>query len=998
MPDFGVSTLHPYLFSLEYDRWRQTMHDAEYKVLVLDMQPIAPPLGGGRIRLLGLYHDLGVELPTKYIGTYDWPGPTYRDHYLSTTLREIDIPLSDEHFAENRKWQARVGGKTIIDTAFHQLAHLSAHYVECNKKEVAQADIVIFSHPWVYPLVKKEIKPSQLIVYDSQNVEGYLRHTLLDDGDFGTKIVREGVRVEHELCHAADLVLTCSHEDRVLFHKLYQVPFAKMRVVPNGVFTKKIRPPNSDEKKMIKQQLGIGERKVAIFIGSNYPPNVEAANFILKNLAPRLPEFLFIIAGGVGDGIDKNGLDPLSNIRITGLLEEPDKLRYLSASDFAINPMFSGSGTNIKMFDFMAAGLPIFSTEIGARGIEEGARRVVTRCDENTFLEHIRSVMNDAQLVQELAASGRQLVEEKFSFEKISRDLGLLVSRFQGRRAGGKPFFSIVVPSYNRHDNLRALMKALSLQRCRDFEVIIVDQSDNRWLDAELDFGFDIFYIHTDIRGTAKARNTAAFYARGSVLAFTDDDCIPEPAWLDKAMMYFVEQKNVVGLEGYIKSDKINDPEYRPVTNEGFTGIGFMTANLFLKAEIFNRINGFDERFDTPFREDTDLAWRAQEYGEIPFRADVIVFHPPHPRKIERESLIARSKLFEKDALLLKKHPKKYMELFLLEKHWKNTAGFWENFLRGAIKYGIDPDDYDVNMYYPLLPAGTMILSLDGATPPGSTMAMMSDLSADIVDKMLSTRMNLSTEIPREILAKLPSASSITGQVKMIIGDKTHGSYFDTSVERYNQYFSIAAAFLPKGATILDIGNAPGHVGIGLHLMGMRVQGLNLNDCWHSTYPSLEWLKTFNIISHDFEKSELPYDDNLFDAIYFTEVLEHIAVKNPVDILTDFLRVLKPGGLFVMSTPNICNISNIYALFNGKNIFWPNDIFYGGFDRHNREYTPDEVSAVVTQAGFANITMYGFNCNSNWRKEGAEFAKRVIDKFGDKNPLFKNTIMVYARK
>jgi GT2 family glycosyltransferase/2-polyprenyl-3-methyl-5-hydroxy-6-metoxy-1,4-benzoquinol methylase len=575
----------------------------------------------------------------------------------------------------------------------------------------------------------------------------------------------------------------------------------------------------------------------------------------------------------------------------------------------------------------------------------------------------------------------------------------LLVKRFQSRHAVKKPFFSVVVPSYNRHINLRDLMNALSLQTNRDFEVIIVDQSENRWPDAEYDFGFDVFYIHTDIRGTAKARNTAAFYARGSVLAFTDDDCIPEPAWLDKAMVCFVEQKNIIGIEGYIKSDKLNDPEYRPVTNEGLTGIGFMTANLFLKAGVFNRINGFDERFDTPFREDTDLAWRAQEYGEIPFRADVIVFHPPHPRKIERESLIARSKLFEKDALLLKKHPKKYMELFLLENHWKNTEGFWDNFLRGAKKYGIDPNDYDVKKYYPLLlPAGTMMLSPTNATPPGSTIATMIDLSVDLVDKMLSARINLSTEIPQEILAKLTSASSITGQVKMIIGDKTHGGYFDSSVERYNQYFSIAAAFLPIGSAILDIGNAPGHVGIGLHLMGMRVQGLNLNDCWHSTYPSLEWLKTFNVISHDFEKSKLPYDDNFFDAIYFTEVLEHIAVKNPVDILTDFLRVLKPGGLFVMSTPNICNISNIYALLNGKNIFWPNDIFYGSFDRHNREYTPDEVRDVLTQAGFKNRVVYGFNCHSNWRSEGAEYAKRVIDKFGDTNPLFKNTIMVYARK
>ena len=50
------------------------------QVLILDMQPIDPPIGGGRLRLLGLYHGLGADMPSKYIGTYDWPGEKYREH------------------------------------------------------------------------------------------------------------------------------------------------------------------------------------------------------------------------------------------------------------------------------------------------------------------------------------------------------------------------------------------------------------------------------------------------------------------------------------------------------------------------------------------------------------------------------------------------------------------------------------------------------------------------------------------------------------------------------------------------------------------------------------------------------------------------------------------------------------------------------------------------------------------------------------------------------
>ena len=104
-------------------------------------------------------------------------------------------------------------------------------------------------------------------------------------------------------------------------------------------------------------------------------------------------------------------------------------------------------------------------------------------------------------------------------------------------------------------------------------------------------------------------------------------------------------------------SDRVNDPDYRAVTNVGFEGIGFMTANLLLRRDAFNAIDGFDEQFDVPFREDTDLGWRACALGEIPFGRDVRVFHPAHARTVEREALSERVRFFEKDALLAQEAP-----------------------------------------------------------------------------------------------------------------------------------------------------------------------------------------------------------------------------------------------------------------------------------------------------------------------------------------------------
>jgi glycosyltransferase involved in cell wall biosynthesis len=679
----------------------------KYEVLILDMQPIDPPIGGGRIRLLGLYHNLGEYLPAKYIGSYDWKGEKFRDHNLSKTLREIDIPLSEEHFKKVSELQKLVNNKTVIDIAFHKFAYLSGNYTDYVNKEIAGSDVIIFSHPWVYPLVKDKIdKKRQLVIYDSQNVEGFLRYSLIAEGEGETEneLVKEIVRVEYDLCRFSDLIFVCSHEDRQLFNRLYSVPFAKTAVVNNGVFVNKIKPSNIKHKSVLKEKMKLPAGKAALFIGSGYPPNIEAANFILNKLAPEVPEVFFIVAGSVGDALMQGGAKP-PNVKITGVISEADKIGYLSASDFAINPMFSGSGTNIKMFDFMAAGLPVITTETGARGIarQNGGKETMLIAGENDFAAAVRMFFGDEKLSQSISDAALELVREKYSFETISKDIGGLIYNRRSKLGKTPPFFSVIIPSYERHLSLDVLLKSLSEQTFKDFEIIIVDQSDKPFdgISRYSEAGMDIYYIHTHIKGAVKARNTGALYARGRVLAFTDDDCVPTKEWLEEAYKLF-NNSGIIGVEGIVKSSELNNIDYRTVTNEGFkTGIGFMTANLFLQREVFNAINGFDEEFDNPhFREDTDLAWRALEYGEISFSNKAEVFHPPHKRDIKRESSEERGKFFEKDALLLKKHPKKYMELFLLENHWQNTPGFWENFLRGAEKYGIDINEYEIIKYY----------------------------------------------------------------------------------------------------------------------------------------------------------------------------------------------------------------------------------------------------------------------------------------------------------
>jgi len=695
------------------------------RVAVLDMQPIDPPIGGGRIRLLGLYHGLGPQLPTTYLGTYDWPGETHRQHHLSDTLEEIDIPLTPALFAAADEWKERAGGRSVIDIAFPLLAPHAPEFVSAARQLAAEADVVVFSHPWIYPLVKDCLgnRAQQLIVYDSQNVEGYLRATLLDDGGFGTELISHVLEWEYQLCHAADLVLACCHDDRLLFHRLYDVDHAKIALAPNGTFTERTRAATETFRTECKSKLGLGTKTMALFLGSNYSPNVEAATFIIGRLATALPHITFVICGGVGTALENALLSTKgSNVRVTGMVSEEQKVDYLAAADMAVNPMFAGSGTNVKMLDYLAAGLPIVTTSIGARGIVSGAEEAFLIREASELEAGIRYLDGNPEIARALGGAARRLAENRYSWECISKCLGTLLYRWHERLSCDPPFFTVVVATYERHRLLTELMETLTAQTFRSFEVIIIDQSAELWPgEGRYSTLLDLMYVHSKAKGAVRSRNAGASYARGQVIAFTDDDCRPFPDWLENARRR-LEDPTVVGIEGLIVSDRRDDPEYRAVTNVDFEGIGFMTANLFIRREAFMQLDGFDLQFDHPhFREDTDLGWRALELGKIPFAHDVRVYHPPHRREIEREGSAVRNRFFEKDALLLEKHPERYRDLFLKEAHYLRNPGFRENFLRGLEKYCVQADPF--------------YLSLLDATPPESsrqlTRGQPMDSSAD---------------------------------------------------------------------------------------------------------------------------------------------------------------------------------------------------------------------------------------------------------------------------
>ncbi|MBU7024198.1 MAG: glycosyltransferase family 4 protein, partial [Theionarchaea archaeon] len=133
-----------------------------------------------------------------------------------------------------------------------------------------------------------------------------------------------------------------------------------------------------------------------------------------------LPDVLFVVAGRVGDFFAGT-----RHVIVTGYVE--DITPFFRAADIAINPVMSGGGTNVKMLEYMAAGLPVVSTLTGVRGlqVEPGVHVMVQSLEE--FPSTLGTILGDGALRETLSTNGRTLVEERYDWKKISeKELDIL--------------------------------------------------------------------------------------------------------------------------------------------------------------------------------------------------------------------------------------------------------------------------------------------------------------------------------------------------------------------------------------------------------------------------------------------------------------------------------------------------------------------------------------------------------------------------------------------
>lgn len=155
-----------------------------------------------------------------------------------------------------------------------------------------------------------------------------------------------------------------------------------------------------------------------------------------------------------------------------------------------------------------------------------------------------------------------------------------------------------------------------------------------------------------------------------------------------------------------------------------------------------------------------------------------------------------------------------------------------------------------------------------------------------------------------------------------------------------------------KGMKVLDIGTLPGTMPTVLKRLGAVAYGIDIDPDRYGFSKKMR-SEGISLLTCNFAEEQLPFSDEMFDIILFTEVIEHM-LTDPQKILNEIYRVLRTDGLLVVTTPNVASLRNRLKLLLGKNVHPKN--FYTVpylYQRHYYEYTMSELEDRLGRAGFS---------------------------------------------
>ncbi|HWR26549.1 MAG TPA: glycosyltransferase family 4 protein, partial [candidate division Zixibacteria bacterium] len=224
----------------------------------------------------------------------------------------------------------------------------------------------------------------------------------------------------------ADLFTAVSEADA---HNLKRIYGADPLLLPNGVNDGSFDSVTDEQIRGLRIKYDLGGR-IILFMGlPSFKPNKEAIQFLIDDVMPlltaRCPDVKLAIIGGevkhTREWLITPGNIPFEDVPI-----------FIKSCDICVAPIFSGSGTRLKILEYMAAGKPVVSSTKGAEGIGviDGINILISDTSDG-FIEKILYLFENPDFGVNIGSEGRKMVKARYSWQKIMQDFnGILNASF----------------------------------------------------------------------------------------------------------------------------------------------------------------------------------------------------------------------------------------------------------------------------------------------------------------------------------------------------------------------------------------------------------------------------------------------------------------------------------------------------------------------------------------------------------------------------------------
>ncbi len=227
------------------------------------------------------------------------------------------------------------------------------------------------------------------------------------------------LRYEAEVCRAAKKIIAVSDADARAIQSLYGA--SRVAAVPTGVDVEYFLPPRD-----------IPPVQDLVFVGAmDWRPNIDGLKWFISRVLPlvraRRPRCSLAVVGR-GPSAEVRGLaERDKHIHVTGTVH--DARPYLWESAVSIVPLRIGGGTRLKIYEAMAAKVPVVSTSVGAEGLDTRDGENIAIADSpREFADRCLALLDDRDARRRMAANAWEILAACYSWEVVSRKFEQLLA------------------------------------------------------------------------------------------------------------------------------------------------------------------------------------------------------------------------------------------------------------------------------------------------------------------------------------------------------------------------------------------------------------------------------------------------------------------------------------------------------------------------------------------------------------------------------------------